>query len=220
MTIREIVISELDKRYVLKENAIGADAHLSSKGMNFTIESYEAEGMGHLCILSMNAMLGLMKMETIVLAAEDADVPLLNLDRIAAMGKRTQLIEFYDNMLEKLADADAEAYMSILRQYDNLEEYESGEHWYDGIRYPFTFKKKKKGSIEVFDDACRRYIKEYLRQIEKAPKCDPDIKRNKTADFAGRLLAEGGPAVDQMKKLFGAETAERVVMSHMYGIDG
>ena len=43
-------------------------------------------------------------------------------------------------------------------------------------------------------------------------------KRQKIGDFAGELYAQGGPAVDMITKLFGRETAERVIMRHLYGV--
>ena len=40
-----------------------------------------------------------------------------------------------------------------------------------------------------------------------------------TAAFAETLVKEGGPAVDTMTKLFGAEAAGRVILRHMYGTE-
>ena len=54
----------LEKQYALKKEDLGADARLSRKGMVFETEAYEVRDLGHLCILRMNAFLGLMKMET------------------------------------------------------------------------------------------------------------------------------------------------------------
>ena len=38
-------------------------------------------------------------------------------------------------------------------------------------------------------------------------------------EFAVNLYNNGGPAVDQIKKLFGEETAKRLILRHMYGVD-
>ena len=60
----DLVIGCLGKDYVIHKNDIGSDAEVSAKGMTFTIDSYEAENLGHLCVIGMNGMLGMMKMET------------------------------------------------------------------------------------------------------------------------------------------------------------
>ena len=44
------------------------------------------------------------------------------------------------------------------------------------------------------------------------------IERAKVQAFAERLFAEGGPAVDQVTKLFGEQTAKRLILQHMYGV--
>ena len=41
----------------------------------------------------------------------------------------------------------------------------------------------------------------------------------KVKAFAERLFTEGGPAVDQVTKLFGEETAKRLILRWMYGVD-
>ena len=38
------------------------------------------------------------------------------------------------------------------------------------------------------------------------------------SEYARTLLEKGGPAVNQFKKLFGEETARRLILGHMYGV--
>ena len=213
------VLEMLKKEYEVDQLNIGNDASLGKKGMKFGMRSYEVKGVGHLFLMDMKAMLGLMKMETAVIASEKKDVPLFNIDSISAMGNKTQLVEFYDNQLAPLSDEAAGRYMRIKESGPDLEPYVSGEHWYDPILYPFSYAKKKKGNTEVFDEICRKYVAEYLEQLKSAPECDPNEKKAKTASFAQGLLDHGGPAVDQFRKLFGEETTKRIVLKHMYGID-
>ncbi len=94
-----LVLQELKNSFPIRKNDIGEDAVMSRKGMHFQTDSYEIADIGHLCILRMKAMLGLMKMETVVLSVFDRDVPLVNLDWISAFGKETQLNELYDTQI-------------------------------------------------------------------------------------------------------------------------
>ena len=59
---------------------------------------------------------------------------------------------------------------------------------------------------------------EYLRQLSLLPACDPAAKAEKIRAFAETLFTTGGPAVDQVKALFGDEIARRLVCTHMYGV--
>ena len=216
--MNELLLDRLKKEYEVERLNIGKDAVLSKKGMRFEIASYEVKGLGHLCTMSMKAMLGLMKMETAVLTSQEKDLPLFNLDRVSAMGKKTQLVEFYDDQIEPLNKEAYDAFMKIKESSEKFEDYVSGKHWYDAILYPFTYAQKN-GSDKAFDAVCESYIEAYLKLAKETGSCDKEQKNKKIETFANELFRQGGPAVDQFKKLFGEEIARRVVVKHMYGAD-
>ena len=74
------VFQLLSEKYTVNECDIGEDALLSKKGIELRTESYDVQGLGHLCIMRMAGLGGLMGMETIVLSVTEKDVPLFNLD--------------------------------------------------------------------------------------------------------------------------------------------
>ena len=209
----------LEKQYALKKEELGADARLSKKGMVFETEAYEIPDLGHFCILRMNAFLGLMKMETAVLSVTGKDVPLLNLDWVRAFGKETQIVELYDTQLEPYPEALLSEFDALRRRDDDLPAQEAkGAHWYDAILYPCSYHKAGKKLTERLAAAARGYTETFLRQLADAPACGAEAKRAKNRAFAERLFAEGGPAVDQVTKLFGPETARRLILRHMYSV--
>lgn len=214
----DMVRTRLEKQYALKKEELGADARLSAKGMVFETESYEIPDLGHFCILRMNAFLGLMKMETAVLAVTGKDVPLLNLDWVRAFGKETQIVELYDTQLTPYLDEALEEFDALRRRDDDLPGMSSGGRWYDAILYPCSYHKAGKKLTERLSAAARDYTAVFLRQLAEAPACDAQAKQAKNRAFAERLFAEGGPAVDQVTKLFGAETAKRLILRYMYGV--
>ena len=217
----DMVRTLLEQRYALKKEELGADARLSKKGMVFETEAYEIPDLGHFCILRMNAFLGLMKMETAVLAVDAKDLPLLNLDWVRAFGRETQIVELYDTQLEPYPEALLAEFDALRRRDDDLPAQEAkGAHWYDAILYPCSYHKAGKKLTERLAAAARGYTETYLRQLAEAPVCDAAAKREKTRAFAERLFAEGGPAVDQVTKLFGTEMAKRLILRHMYGVKG
>jgi len=211
------VLERLKASYEVKELAVGPEAELSKKGMHFSTRSFEIADLGHLCIMTMNAMMGLMQMETVVLSVTAKDAPLVNFDWIRAMGKETFMAEFYDCQLSPLPQELQAAYDALKARDADLPAYESGPHWYDDIRYPFTYAKTAKGAGDRFEAAGKAYFEEYLRQLALLPACDRAAKAEKVRAFADTLFTTGGPAVDQVKSLFGDDIARRLVCTHMYG---
>ena len=203
----------------LKKMELGSDADLSKNGMRFLTEAYEAEGLGHLCVMHMNAMLGLMKMETVVFAPREKDAPLFNLDWVKAMGKETQIAELYDAQLEPYPTEYLDTFQRIKDRDADLPAYVTDKHWYDDILYPCSYARKGKGFSERFSAAAEDYLRQYLSQLCALNECDRQKKTEKVRAFAETLYAQGGPAVDQFKKLFGEETARRIILRHMYGVE-
>ena len=203
---------------VTKEN-LGDDARLKKGPFAFETESYRVEQLGHFCILRMKALFGLMKMETVVLAVTERDLPLINLDRVSVMGKETQIAELYDTQLQPWPEERQAAFRKILDQNADLpEQGAKAPHWYDVILYPCSCQKAGKGIAARLDDLARDYASAFLAQMAAAPPCDATAKKEKVEHYAKTLFSEGGPAVDMVSKLFGRETAERLILRHMYGV--
>ena len=166
--MQEVLISRLQNLYGLKPVVGNAYAKIDKSGMHFTITTYEVNGFGRLSVIDMKAMLGLMKMESVVLNAEYKDLPLFSADYIQAAGKCTLLEEFYDTMITALDEDSAAAYRRVKAKYKNLPPYESGPHWYDSIRYDFTLgavgKELKEKQAKITAD----YFDAYLENIARA----------------------------------------------------
>ena len=214
-----MILGALEGRYPLEKQDIGADARLSKSGMVFETESYAVKGLGHLCVLRMKAFLGLMKMETVVLSATERDLPLLNLDWVEAAGKETFLAELYDTQLQPLPEASLGRFQALKDRDGDLPEREKKPHWYDNILYPCSYDHAGRGLSQRFNAAAEGYVKEYLALAKAVPCCDKAEKRAANRAFAETLVKQGGPAVDMMTRLFGHETAERLILRHMYGTE-
>lgn len=179
-TLPELVLGALAD-YPLTRVDVGDEATMKKNGFHFQTEAYEAEGLGHICFLTMKAMGGLMKMETAVLATTAK--------------------------FQAIKDKDAD-----------LADRETDPHWYDDILLPQSYDKTGKKISERLNKAAAAYLEEYIAQVRAAPDCDPVAKKENVRHFAQTLFDQGGPAVDQVTKLFGKETAERLILGHMYGV--
>ena len=187
------IVSALKGRYPLEKQDVGADARLSKSGMVFETESYRIRDLGHLC--------------------------LLNLDWVSAAGKETLIAELYDTQLQPLSDKALGRFQALKDRDGDLPNREKKPHWYDAILYSCSYDHAGRGLSQRFNAAAEGYVKEFLSLAETAPVCDAAEKNAKIRSFAETLIRQGGPAVDMMTKLFGAETAGRVILSHMYGTE-
>ncbi len=218
MILRDSVLAALERSYSLQKEDLGDDARLSAKGMTFTTESWEITGIGHLCIMQMSAFLGLMRMETAIIAPKDVDSPLFNLDWVKAFGNETQIAELYDTQLQPWPSECLEVFEFARAKYTDLPDAPAGDaRWYDEILYPCSLHKKGRGITGRMSQAAQDYLTIYVDFLSSVPTCDPEQKSAKVQAFAESLFAEGGPAVDMVTKLFGEQTARRLVLQHMYG---
>ncbi len=218
----QYTVEALGRYFDLVPKNLGADARLSKRGMTFETKSWEIRGIGHLCVLRMNAFLGLMKMETIVIAPFEEDLPLYNADWVKAFGTETQLAELYDTQLEPWPGEVQGKFDKIKAAFADLPDAPTGEHWYDSILYPCSIHKKGKGLTDSLNKLAEEYTDLFVAELAAAAaagKCQADLKKARVSEFAHKLVANDGPAVSMMAKLFGKETMQRIVLKHMYGVE-
>lgn len=209
----------LGRSFELIPKDLGSDARLSKRGMTFETKSWEIRGIGHLCVMHMNAFFGLMKMETVVIAPFEADLPLYNADWVKAFGTETQIAELYDTQLEPWPETSQEKFLKVRDANADLPDAPTGEHWYDSVLYPCSVHKKGKGLTDRFNKMAGEYTDLFTAELSAAEKCPADLKKERVSDFARRLVENDGPAVSMMAKLFGKETMKRIVLRHMYGTE-
>ena len=210
------ILDLIKQKHVLTSKDVGEFKTFKAKGMTFVCDAYNAEGLGHISVMRAKGFFGLMKMDTLVIAPENKDLPLLSYDRIVAMGNDTLIIELYDTMSDKKAD------LTLMRSIKNKfsllpERFTAGEepkHWYDGIRLPETTSKKgKKAHKKAFDAYAAEYVYSYLSL--KADACEVAEKKRLTNLYVDGLLTQGGPATDVFKKEFGfVKTADILKKVH------
>lgn len=212
------ILSLIKKNHALESKSVGAFKTFKAKGMTFVCEAYDADGLGHVSVMKAKGFFGLMKMDTLVIAPTQKDLPLLSYDRIYAMGNDTLIIELYDTMGE--CKADLRAVRAVKERFAHLpERFAEGEepaHWYDSIRLSETTSKKgKKGDSESFDAYTLEYVSAYLSL--DAENCDKAEKIARTDVYANGLITQGGPATDVFKEQFGEEKTGNIIKGVLFG---
>lgn len=212
------ILKLVEQRYPLSTKDIGGLKTFKANGMTFVCDAFEAKGLGHVSVMKASGFFGLMKMDTVVIAPENKDLPLLSYDRVVAMGNDTLIIELYDTMGEEKANLGL--INSIKNKYrllpERFAEGEEPKHWYDDIRLPETTSKKgKKADKMAFDAYAAEYIYSYLSLSASA--CDVEEKKERTDVYVNGLLTEGGPATDVLKKKLGIEKTTDILKTVLFG---
>lgn len=212
--ILDSLMSKINKAHTLKENDIGEFKFLKAPLMKFDIESYDAEGLGHVSLMSMNAFFGLMKMDTIIINPKSKDLPLLSYDRVYVMGKDTLIVELYDTRAESTALPELQ---EISNSTEKLPQNDLGEHWYDNVKLPESISLKAGKEFESqFDRVAENVIDAYLK-TSAATEFDADLKQSKTVAYVEGLLTNGGPSTSIFQKLFGNEKTSRLFRKVLFG---
>ena len=209
------LLSMIKERFPLKEKNVGAFASLKANGMKFTVSAYEAEGLGHVSVMTAKGFFGLMKMDTLIVNPKTLDLPLYSYDRILAMGNDTLIVELYDTMVEPL---DTEALKAVNEAYKDLPERDPGTHWYDGIKLKESVSKKGKKLTERFDAYTKDYTNAYLGLPAKSV-TDAAAKREKANAYVEGLLKNGGPSTDVFKKALGEQKTAELFRKVLFGTE-
>ena len=212
------ILDLIKKNHALTPKSVGDFKTFKAKGMTFACAAYNAEGLGHVSVMRANGFFGLMKMDTLVIAPVDKDLPLLSYDRIYAMGNDTLIVELYDTLGG--AKIDLSTINAVKSKYAHLpERFAEGEepkHWYDDIRLPETTSKKgKKGDSAGFDAYTLDYVSTFLA-LGGEP-CDKNGKIARTEVYATGLITQGGPATDVFKQEFGEEKTGEIIRGVLFG---
>ena len=214
----EKLLSALQGAFPMRELALGADARLRVKPMTFRLRQFAIPEVGNLSLMQGSAMLGLMRMQTLILTPTKVDAPLFSYDRIQAMGNDTLLVEWYDTFVSRPDDALLTPLKAPLQRLATVPERDLGAHWYDSLKLSASCARRGRGCGDAYraylDDALRAYI-DLLRS---SPAVDEVAKKRKTAEYVNGLFAHGGPSTDAFVKALGREKAERLFDQVIFAI--
>ncbi len=208
------MLDEIKAAYPLEKIDVGEYSKEKLNGMTFNISAYYAKGLGHVSVMTASGFLGLMKMDTLIIAPYESDMTLFSYDRVHAMGNDTLIFELYDTLVGETDISALEGIKSALDHPDH----DLGEHWYDSIKLPESVSKKgKKKNTPVFDAFALEYLRTYLTIAKNTSSCDADAKKKKASVYVEGLLTNGGPSTDVFLKALGREKTEHLFRNYLFG---
>ncbi|MEE0954890.1 MAG: hypothetical protein U0L49_03625 [Eubacterium sp.] len=212
----------------------------AASGMNFTAAGYQSKGLGHVSVMEAEGMGGQMRMTSLIINPFEKNAPLLSCDSVIAMGTETWMIEMFNTMLEPASDAasdapnaaaadasdctvqdsfDTAALEAVREKYADLEDVQSGDHWYDSLRFGMPVMKKGKESDMHLAELAEEYLQAYLESCKNTPDCDSVRKKEKAKVYSEGLLEHGGPATDPVKAALGEEKTGELFRKVLFGTE-
>lgn len=210
------MLETIGKAFPLTPRKDAGHVTCKASGMKFVIRSFEAKGLGCVSVMKGSAMLGLMKMDTVIINPFERDMALFSYDRIYAMGNDTVFLEMYDTRIDRSKTPDAAA--KVAKAYADIPEQPVAPNWYDDIKLPGCLKKKGKKDITPrFDKLTAQYLDAYLTLCKEAEECDTDEKMKAAQVYTEGLLSNGGPSTDQFIRAKGREFTEKLFRETLFG---
>ena len=192
---------------------IGAYETIRGGGMVFHVRVFDAQSTGRLFHMDMKAFGGLMRMETVAFTPVQLDGPIYSMDKVMVFGRATLVLELYDTTV---SHPDFGELDTIKLKYALLPSYDPGDHSYYTFRLPVSDYKRGFGITNKVSSMAEEYEDGYYKLLKKCDPIDPEIKKEKNAEFSGSLFNNGGPAVNQFKKMIGEEKTEEFLKRYMF----
>ncbi len=175
---------------------------MGSSLMRFYLKQYAVGGLGNLCVLRTKAMLGLMKLVTVVVTPSSGkNVPFLLIDTMDMGKKHLCYVEYYDCTAD---GADRDLVMAASAPYRDVADYAEKPAWY--------VKERMDGSLIKTGDKARLErmaldaLKAYAKQAQAAPTKPENVAGLRT--FQRRMIEEGNPSTAALTRTLGREGAE------------
>lgn len=209
------LLNLIREKYVLEEIDAKDLPYLKTRVINFSIQAYKAIGLGHVSVMRSEDILGLMKMDTIIVNPREIDLPLYSCDYIYTPTDNTLVIKLYDTMVGSYSE---EHLMNVKSEYQDLADRDSGAHWYDDIKLASSISKSGDADQRSrFDELTLRFFRVYL---SKSPiVTDMAEKQLKTRDYVEGLLRHCGPSTDVFIKEFGNQKTTRFYRTILFGTE-
>ena len=192
----------LKERFELREITPGKYRTMGSLMMRFRLEQYEVDGLGNLCVLRTKAMLGLMKLVTVVVTPSSGkNVPFLLIDTMDMGKKHLCYVEYYDCTA---AGADRDLLLAAGAPYADVADYAEKPAWYVSERMAGSL--IKTGDRARLEQMALDALAAYREQAAAAPVKAENIPGLRA--FQRRMVREGNPSTAALTRTLGKEGAE------------
>ena len=207
-------LAVVKERFELREVTPEKYRTMGSLMMRFHLEQYEVEGLGNLCVLRTKAMLGLMKLTTVVVTPNTGkNVPFLLIDTMDMGKKHLCYVEYYDCTAD---GADKDLILAASAPYADVADYAEKPAWYVSERMAGSL--IKTGEKARLEQMAADALKAYTEQAAAAPVKPENLPGLKA--FQQRMVQEGNPSTAALTRTLGKEGAETFFQTVVMPVQG
>ncbi len=175
--------------------------------MRFNTSRFRVAGMGNLFIMETNAMLGLMKLTTVVFTpVAKTALPFLLIDGMSMGKKNLCYVEYYDLTAEGCDIAGSEEQRL---EFVDIPDYSEREAWYISRRAPYSLIKGGKGvSKDALESMALACVGRYLASEKQCG--NPEKHFENLKSFQREMIEKGNPSSSTLEKLLGKDGAAKM----------
>ncbi len=211
------LLKMIDELFPLKEKEAGEFSNIDMGFMSFKVNCYQAQGLGHVCLMQANSVNAVMQMDSLIINPLERDMALISYDRIKAMGKDTLIFEIEKTMLGDASNIN-NSLNEVLNKYNDLENVEDKDDWCASMRYEASIKKVvAEKDAKRLDQLEMEYLTVVLSLAQQVEICDIEQKRMIASAYSDGLLQHGGLSTDQFIKVKGKEYTKRFFKEVFFG---
>ncbi len=173
------------------------------KLMKFDVKRYRISGFGNMMTMRTDGPFGMQLLTMSFMPFEGNSVPYLLTDIMKMGKKRLIFVEYYDCTAEK---PDQPLLEKICGKYAGVPDYAEKPAWYIGERTGYSLIKSLEADSSVRLSAIAAdSIRAYRKAAFSAEKSESNLAG--LMEFRERMINEGNPSSDILKKVFGEKGA-------------
>ena len=216
-------LERLEQEYEIKEVDAGDMGKFTVHGMVHRVKQYDVKGVGNLLIM-FNPLQGAMQVDTFTLTPYFKNLPLLSTDYMCIGDKKMFLME-----IDSLVPCQDERYTEYIRRFaensrltEHLQDMPLRPGWYDDIRAVVIAKQAAPDDDELIIRQFLKNLDTFIEMEKASPALDEEARHEKwkcNAEYARRLVEEGGVSTDLFVQSLGAERTKKFFDSVFFAPD-
>lgn len=173
------------------------------KLMKFDVRRYRINGFGNMMTMRTKGPFGMRLLTMSFMPFEGNSVPYLLTDIMEVGKKRLIFVEYYDCTSER---SEQPLLKRVCEKYSGVPDYEEKPAWYIGERTGYSMIKSLEADSKVsLSEIAADSIRAYKKSAFSAGKSGENLAG--LMKFRERMINEGNPSSDILKKVFGEKGA-------------
>lgn len=204
------ILKKLNSLYTLNELS---KQNIKLAKTSFSIQQFNASGLGNVAVLQSKKFFGLIKTETIIINPFERDIPLLTYKRTCGLFKDVLRCEMLDTRVE---NGVVPEYIKKLNEYKGKYDINIKPSWNKDILFKENIYKKTINR-NLLDSITTNFFNAYLRWSIQVGVYDKHLRKAKAKAYTEDLLRNGNHEIDVIVREKGREYTQELYRNVILG---